>query len=362
MNTSPVLVVIGTRPEAIKLFPIIRELADREISTKVLATGQQEQLLSETMIDLRIIPDISLKLMTKAQTLTDFLSRAILEIGRQIAHLNPCFTIVQGDTSTALAGALSSYLRSVPIGHVEAGLRSHDLYAPWPEEGNRRLIDSISSELWIPTSSSPIQVERDQRATVVGNTVVDTLRLLLSQEQNSEKVAEEDRHILVTLHRRESFGDRLRDSLISIGKLSEELEERVIFIRHPNPNVTTAIAESNLESSRVQIIDPLPYTAFVRLLANSSLVITDSGGLQEEACTLGIPLLVMRDTTERPEAVSTKTARLIGFDPQQLLPVVNEMLMIGKSLSLGMMDANSPFGDGFASQRIVEQIVDWTSK
>ena len=358
VKEKQVIVVVGTRPEAIKLFPVLVELRTRKIRHTLISTGQQSTLLSETLSDLNLIPDINLDLMKNDQTVESFYIKAVEQIGLATKDISSAFTVVQGDTSSALAGSMSSYFNNVPIGHVEAGLRSHDLKSPWPEEGNRRMIDSVSNELWVPTTNSLVSHDLDQRCTVVGNTVVDTLRLIIDSNREFFRSAS-PKHILVTLHRRESFGEVLVEALRSIGKLSQEISIPIIFLQHPNPNVSRAVDEAGLNKTSVKIIQPLAYKQFIKLLSESILVITDSGGLQEETATLGIPVLVMREKTERSEALSLNGSQLIGFNEEVLIDTTKQIIQNRIGIKPKLDLANSPFGNGFASKLIVDQIEDW---
>jgi UDP-N-acetylglucosamine 2-epimerase (non-hydrolysing) len=245
----------------------------------------------------------------------------------------------------------------IPVGHVEAGLRSGDLKAPWPEEGNRRLIDSVSSLLWIPTDSEKISGETDQMVEITGNTVVDSLRIL---SENKIHKHEAYNLILVTLHRRESFGEQMISAMKELIKLSELVSHEILFIQHPNTKVEEAIAQSGLDKSRIKIIEPLKYSEFIELISVSTLLITDSGGLQEEAYSLGIPLIVVRDKTERIQALEGNPELLVGGDGKTL---VSQALYLLKNKSKANIDfSNNKFGDGHAARKILMSIENWYSQ
>lgn len=344
-----VALVIGTRPEAIKLMPVFRALNKAEIPVSLISTGQQRDLLALTLKDLDLSVDYELNLMMDSPTKTSFLTRATESLGELFASEKFGFVVVQGDTFSALAGAIAGYLHGIPIGHVEAGLRSGDLNSPWPEEGIRRMIDGVATLLWAPTRKDLIPVAQDQKITVTGNTVVDAIRLILGRNKKS---SHESIDIIITLHRRESFGKTLSSALKNLSELSAKHSDyNFVFIKHPNPAVREAIDESGLEKSRVRIINPIAYTDFITYLDTSKLIITDSGGLQEEAHVLGIPMIVLRETTERSDAISVGRSTLSAPDGSSLEKDFTDL--IGTSRETG---GNIAFGHGFASEQIAEQI------
>jgi len=347
-----VAIICGTRPEVIKLYPVHQDLLNRGFNITLISTGQQQQLLKETFDSLNFFPDIDLALMTVNQSPTKFLTAAMTEISTVLLEKLTDFVIVQGDTLSAYAGAFSAYLNQIPVGHVEAGLRSHDLSSPWPEEGIRRSIDSISSILWVPTSGDQIKIETDQRMFVTGNTVVDSLRLIVNKSQ--EKHLPQNK-ILVTLHRRESFGDTMTSALRELIKLSLEIPHRIVFIQHPNPNVEISLKEAKLLDSRIEVIKPIPYVDFIQELRSCDLLITDSGGLQEESTVLGIPALILRDKTERNAAIRKGMSKLSPPNGELLVKDAIEIL----NQNTKALAPSTSFGDGFASQRIVDSIVDF---
>jgi UDP-N-acetylglucosamine 2-epimerase (non-hydrolysing) len=350
-----VLLVAGTRPEVLKIYPLIKELEIQNIDFKFVSTGQQKELIGQTLESLNIFPDLELNLMRDNQNPSDFVSNAITALGEVISKYLPNYIIVQGDTSSALAGALAGFYAKIPVGHVEAGLRSHDLLAPWPEEGFRRIIDAISTIHWFPTERSVRKLEMDQVGIVTGNTIVDTLRIKSNGAQNNDNSRNK---ILVTLHRRESFGTTLSQALNEIKKLSETTNYEVVFIQHPNPNIQSAIEGLELHKSSIRIVRPLPYLEFINLLTTVSAIITDSGGLQEEARTLNIPLIVLRDNSERMEAIDGIRFKLSRPDGSDLLTDLSAVLNSDKNLGLTLNQ--NPFGDGFAATRIVKSLLDRT--
>ena len=349
-----IVVIFGTRPEVIKLWPVIREARAQNLKVTTISTGQQRDLLVQTLEDLGIVADISIAPPDDGATVEDFVAKTLIALTKIFSQINPNLVIVQGDTGSATAGALAAYYSKIPVGHVEAGLRSNDLYAPWPEEGNRRIIDSISRILWVPTlKDASVGIGADQELKVVGNTVVDALKIIIAQIGN-EISSNTNLPVLITLHRRESFGKPMVKTLAEIVRLSENISNPVIFLQHPNPNVDVALRESNFRDSNVQIISPMRYSEFIRLLSKSALLITDSGGLQEEAVTLGIPFLVARDKTERSSGISEElNSRLIGADGEQLYASAIEYLKIRRAT----ISMRKTFGDGDSSKRIVSDVL-----
>lgn len=357
-GNRPLLIVLGTRPEAIKLWPLILKADEMSIPVKIVSTNQQKDLLGQTLMDLKIAPRIDFQIapVQEISSPEAFVFETTAKLINIIKRERPGLVIVQGDTGSALAGAMAAFFSKIPVGHVEAGLRSNDLLAPWPEEGNRRIIDAISKYLWVPTNSdAKLSTAKDQEVIVVGNTVVDALKIILREKKRENSIG--PRKILVTLHRRESFGDPLISSLKKLIDLSEIVEHKIVFFQHPNPNVESAIAASNLRQSRIKIESPLPYTQFIRSLQDAELLITDSGGLQEEATTLNIPLLVVRDTTERQSSVSENAlARLVGSSGESLIESALEFLNKAKNAS-EVTSFSQIYGDGDSSERIIRSAI-----
>lgn len=365
-----VLVVFGTRPEAIKLFPLIHALrAHPGFDCRVVVTAQHREMLDQVLAFAGIVPDIDLNIMTAGQSLDGLTARLLDALGPVFDAEKPDRVIVQGDTATAMVAALAAYYRKIPVAHVEAGLRSHDIYHPWPEEVNRKIVGSIADLHFAPTRTAADALLAENvppsRVQVTGNTVIDALHLA------RERIAADPRHgagldaiaerfagkriLLVTTHRRENFGDGVASIARAIARIAGRDDVGVVFPVHPNPQVRGVMAAMLGDHPRVALIDPLDYPHFVRLLDLCYLVLTDSGGVQEEAPGLGKPVLVLRETTERPEGVAAGTARLIGSDEERIVAEVTRLLDDAQAHA-AMARAHNPFGDGHASARIVETL------
>ena len=353
--TIDVAIIVGTRPEAIKIWPILVEARKRNLNTALIATNQQKDLLKETLADLEIVPDFVCSIPNLSGDISEFLAKAIVSLSDLLRSMNPRAILVQGDTGSATAGAIAAHNLQIPIGHIEAGLRSGDLGNPWPEEGNRRIIDSVSSFLWRPSADPHLSISDDQNELVVGNTSIDALRMCLEIE--SEDKDQISNYILVTLHRRESFGKQMIAALMEIKKLVELTDLEVIFIEHPNPKVREALNSVKINSPNFRIIKPVPYRRFIGLLSNSTLVISDSGGIQEEATALGIPLLVVRDKTERHEVVLNNPGALVGSDGENLLVSALQILNTKKPVKSKPQIIDISFGDGYAAKKIIEDLM-----
>lgn len=366
-SSRPVaLVIFGTRPEAIKLFPVIHALqADARIATRVCVTGQHRGMLDQVLEIAGITPDIDLDLMEQGQTLDRLTARLLTGLGEAMDEARPARVIVQGDTATAMVGALAAYYRQIPVAHVEAGLRSGDIRHPFPEEVNRRIVAPIADLHFAPTETAADALRREKidPATihVTGNTVVDAL--IATSERVSahpelaagiapllERFAGR-RIILVTTHRRENFGEGMQSIARAVRRIAARPDVAVIFPVHPNPNVRAVMDAELRDLANVATIDPLDYPHFIRVLGACHIVLTDSGGVQEEAPALGKPVLVMRETTERPEGVAAGTARLIGADEDRIVSEIFSLLD-DKAAYQAMARAHNPFGDGHASTRI----------
>lgn len=358
-----ILVTLGTRPEVIKMAPIVfalRKVEGFEVIT--CATAQHRELLDQVLDFFRIKPDFDLNLMKANQDLGELTSRCLIEMEKVLRSTSPCLTLVQGDTTSALAAALSSYYRKVPVGHVEAGLRTYDKYSPYPEEMNRRMISCLSDYHFAPTPLSREQLHRENtpRSSVymVGNTVVDALLWALKHCSPNPHLASligEKKVILLTLHRRESFGAPLQGVMAAVRRFVEARKDcHVIYPVHPNPNVK-AMAQQELGSTEnVSLVPPLPYGELCWLMQKSIFMVTDSGGIQEEAPTLGKPILVVREKTERPEAVEAGCAQLVGYDPETIVSKMNELADPKSKLFRSMSTAKSPYGDGTSAEKISE--------
>lgn len=365
-------VLLGTRPEAIKLFPVINRLkAEAHVAVTVCATAQHRQMLDQVLKLTNIVPDVDLNVMTANQTLDRLSARLLEGIGEVLDHVHPSRVIVQGDTTTAMMGALACYYRRIPVSHVEAGLRSGNIYAPWPEEVNRKIIGTIADQHFAPTdrAARALQCEnvpRD-RIHVTGNTVVDALLAAkaivdsdprLASRWDSIRAAHGNRRIiLVTCHRRENFGTGILNIVEALLAILRREDVAIVLPIHPNPNVYDVLSARLSDHPRVELITPQEYTDFVSLLSLAYLVLTDSGGVQEEAPTLGKPVLVMRETTERPEGVEAGTALLVGANSRKIIEETFRLLDDDDHYST-MSRAHNPFGDGRASERIVRVLLD----
>ncbi|KPF52523.1 MULTISPECIES: non-hydrolyzing UDP-N-acetylglucosamine 2-epimerase [unclassified Novosphingobium] len=361
-----ILLVFGTRPEAIKMFPVVHALrADPRFRVVTCVTAQHRGMLDQVLAIAGITPDHDLDLMRPNQTLDGLTAALLTEIGKVMDAEKPDWVVVQGDTATAMAGALAAYYRKIAVAHVEAGLRSHNIYHPWPEEVNRKIIGTIAALHFAPTptAADALRAENVDSATihVTGNTVIDALhwvtaRIAAEPELAGGLAALESRFagkrlIGVTSHRRENFGGGLEAIAQAIRTLAARPDVALIFPVHPNPNVRAVMDAALAGLPNVALIEPLDYPHFARLLAISEIMLTDSGGVQEEAPALGKPVLVMRETTERPEGVAAGTARLVGIDAARIVAEASALLDDPAAYA-AMARAHSPFGDGHAAVRI----------
>lgn len=366
------MVIFGTRPEAIKLFPVINALeADPDIECQVLVSAQHREMLDQVLEISEITPDFDLNVMQPGQSLDALTARLLEGIGKVLDEAKPDRVIVQGDTATAMVGALAAYYRKIPVGHVEAGLRSYDIYSPWPEEVNRKIIGTIADQHFAPTevSAGALKAEAVPEANIfiTGNTVIDALHWVIAKIDANPSLAAGlaplearfagKRIIGITTHRRENFGDGMQNIAEAIKAIAARDDVACIFPVHLNPNVR-AVMDAELGGlDNVAMIEPLDYPHFARLLSISHIMLTDSGGVQEEAPALGKPVLVMRDTTERPEGVKAGTAKLIGTEKDRIISEIFTLLDDDTAYS-AMARAHNPFGDGKASQRIAGIISD----
>lgn len=365
-----VIVVFGTRPEAIKLFPLIHALrSSPQLATVVCVTAQHREMLDQILEFSGIIPDIDLNLMQPGQSLDALTARLLTGLGTVFDQEAPDRVIVQGDTATAMVAALAAYYRKIPVSHVEAGLRSHDIYQPWPEEVNRKVVGSIADQHFAPTATAAeaLASENVSPATIhnVGNTVIDALheatRRLAAEPHRTASLDglaarfATRRIVLVTSHRRENFGGGMENIARAVRRIAARDDVAVIFPVHPNPNVRQVMNAVLADIANAAMIEPQDYPHFVRLLSMCHLVLTDSGGVQEEAPGLGKPVLVMRETTERPEGVEAGTARLIGTNEDRIVAEVFALLD-DQAMYDAMARAHNPYGDGHSSARIVEVI------
>jgi UDP-N-acetylglucosamine 2-epimerase (non-hydrolysing) len=364
-----VITVIGTRPEAIKLAPVVLELRNRpEIESVVCVTAQHREMLDQPLELFEIVPDHDLDIMTAGQSLAQVTSRAIEGLDRVIAEEKPDWVLVQGDTTTAFCGALAAFYHKVKVGHVEAGLRTYNKYSPYPEEMNRCLVGQLTDYHFAPTDRSRDALLREDFAAenifVTGNTVIDSLlwareRLDGGEAELPEGLTDQlagKRVVLVTGHRRESFGEGFTNICKAIKTVADEKEDvAFVYPMHLNPNVRAPVNEILQGHERIHLIEPLTYMPFVWLMNRADLVLTDSGGVQEEAPSLGKPVLVMRDTTERPEGVDAGNARLVGTDLDAIVGSLRELLDDEKAYN-AMANVKNPYGDGTSAKQIIDLI------
>ena len=373
---SKILVIFGTRPEAIKLFPVIRALAATPgLVVRTCVTAQHRGLLDQVLAIADLSPDIDLDLMEPGQTLDRLTARLLTGLGEVMDAETPDLVMVQGDTATAMTGALAAYYRKIPVGHVEAGLRSGDIHHPWPEEVNRRIVAPIAALHFAPTETAAEALRREtipaDTIHVTGNTVIDALHWTADRVAADPALAAGldaiaarfagKRIVLVTTHRRENFGDGMAAIARAIGRIAARDDVAVLFPVHPNPNVVSVMDAILGDRANVARIEPLDYPHFVRALGMAEIVLTDSGGVQEEAPALGKPVLVMRETTERPEGVAAGTAKLIGTDEDRIVSEIFTLLD-DAGVYAAMARAHNPFGDGHAAARIAKTIAETLAK
>lgn len=358
--TKKVMLVFGTRPEAIKMCPLVLELKSRpdEFETVVCATGQHREMLDQVLDVFGVVPDHDLAIMKPGQTLFDITSDVLLKIKAVLEEERPDVVLVHGDTTTSFAAALGAFYLQIPVGHVEAGLRTRNLYSPWPEEFNRQAVDVISSWYFAPTEASRQnlleEAKPDDLIFVTGNTGIDALRTTVRDDYRHPGLdwASDSRLILITAHRRENLGEPMHRMFRAIRRVMEERPDtKAIYPIHMNPQVRRAAHEELDGFDRLRIIDPLEVVDFHNFMARSYLILTDSGGIQEEAPSLGRPVLVMRDTTERPEGVKAGTLRLVGTQEGSIIREFSCLLDNPEEYK-AMSRASNPYGDGHASERI----------
>jgi UDP-N-acetylglucosamine 2-epimerase (non-hydrolysing) len=376
--TTParILVVFGTRPEAIKLFPVIAALRrDPRFTVRVCVSAQHRGMLDQVLAIAGIVPDYDLNLMSPDQSLDALTAALLTGLGGVMDAEQPDRVMVQGDTATAMCGALAAYYRKLPVDHVEAGLRSGNIYHPWPEEVNRKIIGTLASLHFAPTQTAAAGLLAENidptRVHVTGNTVIDALQWVTARIDAEPALAGSlaelearfagHRIVAVTSHRRENFGGGMDAIAEAIRRIAEREDCAVIFPVHPNPNVRRVMDAKLAGLANVALIEPLDYPHFARLLAIADVVLTDSGGVQEEAPALGKPVLVMRETTERPEGVAAGTARLVGTDPDRIVSEIFTLLDDNAAYE-AMARAHNPFGDGWAARRIVELLARETGR
>lgn len=366
MEKLKVMSVFGTRPEAIKMAPVVLELCKRpEIKSIVAVTAQHREMLDQVLSLFNIRPDFDLNIMSTGQTLFDITGRALTGLDRVLSAAQPNVVLVHGDTTTTFAGALAAYYHQIEVGHVEAGLRTQNKFSPYPEEMNRRLTGALADLHFAPTPTAKENLLREgvdaDKIFVTGNTVIDALlQTVRADFKFADELSRVDfgkRIVLVTTHRRENLGEPLRHVYKALKSLVEEFADvEIIFPVHKNPKVREVVNEELGGLERVCLTDPLDYEPFANLMNRATLILTDSGGVQEEAPALGKPVLVLRDTTERPEAVDAGTVKLIGTNQTTVYGAAKELLTDAAEYRR-MAEARSPYGDGHAAERIVKALL-----
>ena len=364
MNRINVVTIFGTRPEAIKMAPLVKELKTRsEINCIVCVTAQHRQMLDQVLEVFDISPDYDLDIMEKGQTLAGITTKALNGIDKVIKEVEPDIILVHGDTSTTFAGALAAFYNQVSIGHVEAGLRTWNKYSPYPEEMNRQMVSVLADMHFAPTENSRRTLlqegHNEEDVFVTGNTAIDALKTTIRCTYSHDlfKWIGEDRLILLTAHRRENLGEPMRGMFKAVKKIVEEFDDvKVIYPIHMNPKVREIANEILGETDKIKLVEPLGVIDFHNFMNKAYLIMTDSGGIQEEAPSLGKPVLVLRDTTERPEGIDACTLKLAGIGEDTIYSLTKELLLDSSKYS-EMSNATNPYGDGTASQKIADAII-----
>jgi UDP-N-acetylglucosamine 2-epimerase (non-hydrolysing) len=368
-----ILLVFGTRPEAIKMAPLVDKLKnDHRFDAKVCVTAQHREMLDQVLALFEITPDYDLDIMTPGQSLNEVTANVLLGLKPILQDFKPDTVLVHGDTATTFAASLAAYYEQISVGHIEAGLRTGNIYSPWPEEANRKLTGALTQYHFSPTSTSRNNLLKENISPnnifVTGNTVIDALLMIKNKIESNAPIktvlqnkypflSSEQKVILVTGHRRESFGggfERICESLAKIAKQHPEIE--IVYPVHLNPNVQKPVNKLLVGIKNIHLIEPQEYLSFVYLMNRSTIILTDSGGIQEEAPSLGKPVLVMRDTTERPEAVDAGTVKLVGTDVDLIVSSINALLS-NEKLYEKMAFAHNPYGDGKACERIASVLI-----
>ena len=365
MNKLKVMTVFGTRPEAIKMAPLIKELEKRDnIDSIVCVTAQHREMLDQVLEIFNINPDYDLNLMKSNQTLTSITVNVLEELNTVINEVKPDIVLVHGDTTTTLSASLAAFYNQCKVGHVEAGLRTYNKYSPYPEEINRQVTGVIADLHFAPTNESKKNLIKEGKCEsdiyVTGNTAIDTLKTTVKSNYTNEIIDKigNDRIILLTAHRRENLGDTMKNMFLAIKKIVEEFNDvQVIYPVHLNPKVRDVADEILGDNKKIHLIEPLNVVDFHNFMEKSYIIMTDSGGIQEEAPSLGKPVLVLRDTTERPEGVEAGTLKLVGTNKDNIYEATKELLT-DKELYKALSTALNPYGDGFASKYIVDIIID----
>ena len=359
-----VMTIFGTRPEAIKMAPLVKELEKRKgIESIVCVTAQHREMLDQVLKVFDIKPDYDLNIMKRGQTLSEITSRVLLGLEEVIKEVKPNIILVHGDTTTTFAGALAAFYNNIDIGHVEAGLRTWNKYSPFPEEMNRQMVDCMTDMYFAPTEVSKNNLLKqginEEKIYITGNTAIDAMKYTVNDNYYNEVFdwVGEDKLILLTAHRRENLGEPMRNIFNAVKRLVIEVPNiKVVYPIHLNPKVREVANEIFGGIERIKLIEPLEVFDFHNFIKKSYLILTDSGGIQEEAPSLGKPVLVLRDTTERPEGIKSGTLKLVGTDEKKVYKEIKKLLD-DKSEYEKMSKANNPYGDGFASKKIVDEII-----
>lgn len=363
MKKIKVMTVFGTRPEAVKMAPLVKAIeADSRFESIVAVTAQHRQMLDQVLEVFKITPNYDLNIMKDGQTLTDITSRVIRELDAVINDAQPDIILVHGDTTTTFAASVAGFYHQVKIGHVEAGLRTWNKYSPFPEEMNRQMTDVLADLYFAPTVQSKENLLREnynpENIYITGNTAIDAMKYTVKDDYQNRLLEEfsDKKILLVTMHRRENLGEPMVDVFRAINRLvSENSEVAVIFPIHKNPKVRQLAKDTLIDSAQIKLIEPLDVVDFQNLANHSYLILSDSGGVQEEAPSLGVPVLVLRDTTERPEGIEAGTLKLVGTDEETVFTAATELLRDEVAYNK-MAHAENPYGDGQASQRILDAI------
>jgi UDP-N-acetylglucosamine 2-epimerase (non-hydrolysing) len=358
-----VLTIFGTRPEAIKMSPVIKEIEkSKKLKSIVCVTAQHREMLDQVLSVFKIKPHYDLNLMQQGQTLAEITTRALLGLEEVLEKVEPDLILVHGDTTTTLSGALIAFYHQIPIGHVEAGLRTWNKYSPWPEEINRQMVDDIADFLFAPTETSKENLLKEgkdeSKIYVTGNTAIDALQTTVSKDYTHPLFdwVGDNRLVLLTAHRRENLGQPMYNIFKAVKRIVQELEDiKVIYPIHLNPKVRKIANEVLKDNDRIKLIEPLEVIDFHNFINKSYAVLTDSGGIQEEAPSLGKPVLVLRDTTERPEGIEAGTLKLVGTDEETIYKETKKLLT-NKKMYDSMSKATNPYGNGTASKQIAEII------
>ncbi len=360
-HMKKIMLVFGTRPEAIKMCPLVNELKDRNtLQTIICVTGQHRQMLDQVLETFKVVPDYDLSIMKDRQTLFDVTTNILNRIREVLEKEKPDVVLVHGDTSTTFVTALACFYLQIPVGHVEAGLRTYNIYSPYPEEFNRQAVSIISAYNFAPTELARQNLIREGKNPssiyVTGNTAIDALKTTVRADYHHEQLdwAEGSRLIMITAHRRENLGEPMKHMFRAIRRVCDEhLDVKAIYPIHMNPVVRETAGEILGGDERIRIIEPLDVLDFHNFLAHSYMILTDSGGIQEEAPSLGKPVLVMRDTTERPEGIAAGTLKLVGTDEETIYKAFKQLLENPAEYAR-MSEASNPYGDGLASKRIAD--------